>query len=126
MVTDGLETVGIGLILYAVLLTVRGSVGVATGDYLFRLFRSQIAKESFFLVLDTVTSGIVESVAAIAVVDVLVAQNGDGSGLGLEAVALETTGRTAGTESVTRAAVRRTRRLRVVRPSEGTLLRSGS
>uniref|UniRef100_A0A182QMG7 Uncharacterized protein n=1 Tax=Anopheles farauti TaxID=69004 RepID=A0A182QMG7_9DIPT len=124
MISDGLESVGIGLVLNTVELTVGSGVGVATRNDLFRLLRSQVAEESFLLVLDTITGGVtasstfrlylLEAIAAVTVVDVFVAQDRDGSSL-LEVTLEASASRTTRLESVAGAIVRWSRwSLRVV------------
>lgn len=81
MISHGLETAGIGLVLDAVQFTIRSGIGIATGYDLFSLFGCNLAIVSLFLVLDSITGGVIESIASIAVVHVLVSQDGDGGGI---------------------------------------------
>uniref|UniRef100_A0A182J2D6 Uncharacterized protein n=1 Tax=Anopheles atroparvus TaxID=41427 RepID=A0A182J2D6_ANOAO len=114
MVADGLETVGVGLVLHTVQLAIGGSVGVSTGDYLLRLFRAQVAQESLFLVLDSVASGIA----------IKKNKDGDGSRLLLEVVTGVVSCGAARAQGISGATVRRPGRLlRIVGSTERTLLR---
>lgn len=80
MIPHRLETTGIGLILDAVQFTIRAGVGISSGNDLFSQFRSNLAVVALFLVLDSVTGGVVEPIASIAVVYVFISQNRDRGG----------------------------------------------
>lgn len=80
MIPHRLETTGIGLILDAVQFTIRTGVGISSGNDLFSQFRSNLAVVALFLVLDSVTGGVVEPIASIAVVHVFISQNRDRGG----------------------------------------------
>lgn len=80
MIPHRLETTGIGLILDAVQFTIRAGVGISSGNDLFSQFRSNLAVVALFLVLDSVTGGVVEPIASIAVVHVFISQNRDRGG----------------------------------------------
>lgn len=80
MISHWLETTGIRFVLDAVQFTIRTGVGVTSGDDLFSQFGSNFAVVALFLVLDSVTGGIVEPIASITVVHVFISQNRDRGG----------------------------------------------
>lgn len=80
MISHRLETTGIGLVLDAVQFSVRTCVGVTSGNDLFSQFGSDLAIVALFLVLDSVTGGVVKPIASIAVVHVFISQNRDRGG----------------------------------------------
>lgn len=80
MISHRLETSGIGLVLHAVQLTIRPGVGVSSGNDLFSQLRSDFAIVSLFLVLDSITGGVIEPIAAITVVHVFISQDRDWGG----------------------------------------------
>lgn len=80
MISHRLETTGIGLVLDTVQLSIGAGVGVSTGNDLFSQFGSDLAIVALFLVLDSVTGGVVKPIASIAVVHVFVSQNRDRGG----------------------------------------------
>lgn len=80
MISHWLETTGIRFVLDAVQFTIWTGVGVTSGDDLFSQFGSNFAVVALFLVLDSVTGGIVEPIASITVVHVFISQNRDRGG----------------------------------------------
>lgn len=119
MISHGLETAGVGLVLDAVELAVGTGVRVSTGNDLLAQLGANLAVVALFLVLDAVAGCVVKAVTSVAVVDVLVAQNRNRGGTRLLESSLESTGGTsAATDSGLTSAGRST-----VAASEG-LLRS--
>lgn len=91
MISDRLETTGIGLVLDAVQLAVRAGVRISSGYDLLSLLGCDLAIVALLLVLDSVTGGVIKPIASIAVVHVLVPQDRDGGGAWLLEASLEST-----------------------------------
>lgn len=102
MVSHWLETSGIGLVLDTVQFTIRPGVGVSSANDLFSQFGSDLAIVALFLVLNSVTGGVVKPIASIAVVHVFIAQNRyrGGARLLLREASLESTSTAAGLSTV--------------------------
>lgn len=91
MISDRLETSGVGLVLDAVQLAVGTRVRVSTGNDLLAQLRANLAVVALFLVLDAVAGCVVKAVTSVSVVHVLVAQNRNRRGAGLLESSLEST-----------------------------------
>lgn len=102
MITDWLETTSISLVLNAVQFTVWCGVRISSGNDLFSQLGSNFAIVALFLVLNAITGGIVEAIAAITVVHVFISQNRDGGGTWLLETSLESTSGLVCTNSTVR------------------------